>query len=79
MAKSIKAIADIEIPDRGKAIVFPLKHEGYGTVWDAKKNHVLDIRGWGRLQYHPNGHELQDGIADWMVATLNEAYKKENA
>lgn len=59
-----------------QALKFPLKLEGYGTIMDANSNHVADIRGWGRLQYHPDGDEaaskLQDAIGDWVVNTLNE-------
>lgn len=59
-----------------KALVFPLKvEEGY--VSDQLDHHVLDIRGWGYLQYAENdkGTELQDGIAEWVVSTLNYAYE----
>lgn len=71
---SIKEIANTII--RGeKALTFPLvNHDG----WIADKNghHVLDMRGWGFLQYADNdkGAELQDGIADWVVKTLNDAF-----
>jgi hypothetical protein len=36
---------------------------------------VLDVRGWGHLQYHPDGEEAgratQEAIAQWVVDTLN--------
>lgn len=63
-----------------KAITFPLSI-GYVTdVRDANGNHVLDIRGWGRIQYldpkdDTKGAELQDAIAKWVVATLNKAWE----
>lgn len=61
-----------------KAIVFPLKEPVAGMIHDQEGNHILDIRGWGRLQYHEKGEELQDGIAAWVVKTLNAAYEREN-
>jgi hypothetical protein len=72
---SIREISNTLI--RGeKAIVFPLQEAVAGMIHDKEGNHVLDIRGWGRLQYHENGEELQDGIAAWIVKTLNEAYEQ---
>lgn len=59
-----------------KALVFPLKLNGSTWVSDQAGHHVLDIRGWGYLQYHEKGDQLQDGIAEWVVKTLNEAYEK---
>ena len=60
-----------------KALVFPLQiHNGW--VSDQQGHHVLDIRGWGFLQYADNdkGADLQDSIGEWVVKTLNEAYEK---
>jgi len=57
-----------------QALKFPLKITN-GWVSDANSNHVLDIRGWGYLQYakpEGRGAELQDAIGDWVVKTLNE-------
>lgn len=60
-----------------QAIKFPLKAPVSGWVSDANGNHVLDIRGWGRLQYADDdkGPEIQDAIGEWVVKTLNEAAK----
>lgn len=59
-----------------QALKFPLKLGAAGDVWDANSSRVLDIRGWGMLQYHPDGQEaaakLQDAIGEWVVKTLNE-------
>lgn len=60
------------------AIAFPLKiHDQW--VSDANGNHVLDIRGWGHLQYADNekGAEIQDSIGAWVVKTLNEQFERE--
>lgn len=60
------------------AIKFPLKMGYAGDVWDAKSNRVLDIRGWGHLQYADDGKgaELQDSIGAWVVETLNTEAKR---
>lgn len=50
---NIKQIADTII--RGeKCLVFPLKFE-HGWVSDQLGHHVLDIRGWGYIQYYGEG------------------------
>ena len=55
------------------ALKFPLRVDS-GWVSDANGNHILDIRGWGYLQYADNGKgaEIQDAIAKWVVDTLNK-------
>ncbi len=75
---TIQEIAETVI--RGEVLIkFPLKREYGGDIYDDNGNHVLDIRGWGRMQYHPKGEEvaagIQDALADWVVTTLNDAYK----
>lgn len=61
-----------------KAIVFPLQIH-HGWVSDQNGHHVLDIRGWGFLQYAgDNAGELQDGIGEWVVATLNKEWERIN-
>lgn len=70
----IKKIADTLI--RGeKAITFPLKIT-MGWVSDQNGHHILDIRGWGFIQYLGEGAEkLQDDIGQWVVDTLNKEYE----
>lgn len=57
-----------------QAIKFPLTNRD-GWIADANSNHILDVRGWGYLQYHDKGEQaaadVQDAIGDWVVATLN--------
>lgn len=64
-----------------QAIKFPLKIGPAGDVWDANSGRVLDIRGWGRLQYHSDGPDaaakLQDAIGQWVVDTLNAEAKRQ--
>ena len=60
-----------------KALVFPLKEDaGTGWITDQLGHHVLDVRGWGYLQYHEKGEELQDGIIAWVIETLNKEFEK---
>lgn len=62
-----------------KVITFPLRADTY-MIWDAKGNRVMDIRGWGRIQYHQDADraaEIHDTIAEWVVKTLNEAWERE--
>lgn len=63
-----------------QALKFPLKIY-CGMVHDANSHHVLDIRGWGNIQYHSDGREaaekLQDSIGDWIVKTLNEEAQRQ--
>ena len=76
--KTIKEISETII--RGeKALVFPLKLSNETWVSDQIGHHVLDIRGWGYLQYADDGKgaEIQDSIGEWVVKTLNEAYLAE--
>lgn len=73
---NIKEMADHKI--RGEAVIkFPLKHGAAGVIHDANGSHILDIRGWGRLQYDPNGSHFHDAIAEWVVRTLNESYERD--
>jgi len=69
----IKKIADTLI--RGeKAITFPLKIT-VGWISDQNNHHILDVRGWGFIQYLGDGAEkLQDDIGQWVVDTLNKEY-----
>ncbi|MFA6097575.1 MAG: hypothetical protein WC788_08200 [Candidatus Paceibacterota bacterium] len=70
----IQKIADTII--RGeKAITFPLKINS-GRVSDQKGHPILDIRGWGFIQYaDQNTEEIQDGIGQWVVDALNRDWK----
>lgn len=61
-----------------KAITFPLKHI-MGGIWDSNSHHILDIRGWGFIQYlegEGKAEALQDAIGDWVVRALNENYEE---
>jgi hypothetical protein len=72
--KSIKEIANIII--RGeKTLVFPLQiHSGW--ISDQQGHHILDLRGWGFIQYADDdkGAEIQDAIGEWVIKTLNDSF-----
>ena len=74
----IKQIANTIIQGE-KAIEFPLQINN-GYVSDKQGHHILDIRGWGFLQYADNdkGEELQDEIGQWVIDTLNNEWEKVN-
>lgn len=44
-------------------------------VRDDKHHQVLDIRGWGRLGYLPNGAKLQDEVGEYICQLLNKDAK----
>lgn len=51
----------------------PWRYEPTGqTVWAGNTYVVADIRGWGYLQYLPNGEALQDATGVF-IATANPA------
>lgn len=60
------------------AITFPLQiHSGW--ISDSKGHHILDVRGWGFIQYLGEGAgEFQDAIGAWVVKTLNEDYERKS-
>lgn len=71
---TIKQIKETIIREE-HALVFPLKYD-CGYIWDSAGHMVLQMRGWGYIQYLDQGEkseELQDSIVDWVVRTLNKA------
>lgn len=64
-----------------QALKFPLSIHNNTWVSDANGNHILDMRGWGYLQYHSGGTDeaakLQDAMGAWVVQTLNEEAKRQ--
>lgn len=75
--------------DIGEHIKFPVRYDDAGQmVWDADSHLILDIRGWGRLQYEivggqrvvneRRGIEIQDQIGTFVVASMNEKFNREN-
>lgn len=71
---NIEEIAGTTIRDE-EVIKFPLSKNYNGFITDANGNHIMDIRGWGRIQYASGDEDtataLHEGIADWVVDTLN--------
>lgn len=51
----------------------PFHYDNYGQIiFDADNNHVLDIRGWGRIQYKDNAEAKQDAFGQFVCNLLNE-------
>lgn len=47
-----------------------------GKIFDSEDNHVLDIRGWGRIQYMDDSETRQDKFGDYVAEILTKAYEK---
>ena len=60
------------------AVKFPLRYK-WTKVLDANGGMVFDMRGWGRLQYHPDGEEaaakFQDSLGRCFVDIINREAK----
>lgn len=53
----------------------PLKYDSYGQmIWDSNNHHLVDIRGWGFLQYFEDGELAQDAFGQMIVDAFNEKY-----
>ena len=64
-----------------QCLMFPLKLDSASAGWisDQLGHHVLDIRGWGYIQYAgKDAEKLQDGIGKWVVETLNKEWERLN-
>jgi hypothetical protein len=56
----------------------PVKYEQNGAmILDADGNHVLDIRGWGRLQHVEDGTAIRDSIGYFVAEAINEKNQRE--
>ena len=65
--KAIRAAAEAALYEA------PWRYEPTGqSVWAGNTYMVADIRGWGHLQYLPNGEALQDATGVF-IATANPA------
>lgn len=43
------------------------------TIFTTDNDVLLNIRGWGRFKYYPNGEEIQDAIGNEIAALINDA------
>lgn len=43
-----------------------------GYIHDAEGNVIMQVRGWGRLQYLKNPEEKQDAIGRFVADAINE-------
>ena len=57
---------------------FPLKYDDYGqSILDKNNSKVLDIRGWGHIQYLDEEPEkIQDDIGEYICQLINEDVKQ---
>ncbi len=56
-----------------KLIKYPVRYDDYGQmIFDKENNHILDIRGWGRIQYMDNPTETQDFIGKFIANAINQ-------
>lgn len=52
----------------------PVYYDKQGQfIADADHSRVLDIRGWGRIQYMDRPEERQDAIGEMVAALINQA------
>ena len=51
----------------------PFKYDPYGQmIFDKNNNLCLDVRAWGKLQYHEDGEKLQNSFGEKVVEGLNQ-------
>ena len=63
--------------DIEKIFKFPLKYDIYGqSILDQDNNKVLDIRGWGHIQYLEDAENIQDNIGEYICNLINKGVMK---
>ena len=51
---------------------FPLKYDEYGqNILDQDNNLVLNLRGWGHIQYVEEPEKTQDDIGRFICEAIN--------
>ena len=67
---------DKEEQDITNIITFPLKSDNFGLqIWDSENEHIVDIRGWGRLSVDLGEEEAkkaQRTIQKFIVDACNK-------
>lgn len=54
-------------------IKLPVRYDRYGQmIFDAHPNKIIDIRGWGHIQYMDNPEQRQDQIGELICELLNQ-------
>ena len=55
----------------------PFKYDDYGqSILNSENHKVLDVRGWGFIQYLDNAEELQDDFGRLVASLLNDKVKE---
>ena len=58
-------------------IMFPVSYySGTQMIFDSNEEIVLDVRGWGRIQYLPEPEKRQDSIGEFIADAMNEKWRK---
>lgn len=68
-----------KIPEHRVAdvIKYPVKYIPLTqSIHDATSHHVLDIRGWGRIQKLLAAEEMMDAIGEFVADAINEKLLK---
>lgn len=53
----------------------PFTYHSLGqAIHDANGDKVIDVRGWGKLQYMDRAEERQDTLGHWLASVLNNQY-----
>ncbi len=47
-----------------------------GYIFDANNQMMGEVRAWGKLQYFPNGEQLQDALGQFIADAINEKWEK---
>lgn len=47
-----------------------------GMVFDQENSMMMEVRGWGKIQYHKGAEELQDAMGEMFAKAFNEKYGK---
>lgn len=61
-------------PTPKRLIVGPVTSYG-GMMHDAEGNHILDVRGHGRMQYYQGAEAIEEKVEQWLVDAVNERLK----
>lgn len=73
---SSNAAAAIPLERVSALYVPPFKYDPNNqAIYDGDDRHVLDVRGWGRIQYMDGAEALQDAAGERIVSILNEHWR----
>lgn len=54
-------------------IAFPVRFDKNEiAILDSDDNKIIDVRGWGRLQYLPQPIKIQESIGEYIADLMNK-------